>query len=373
MNIHIKSLLQEVKMKNFSENTKWAGVVITGRKMTSSQTLDVMMKLDLSLRSGFYIHFNSKVNSVTKRLSEETKLHKLFDGLAHEYNQSLMLHEDFYVDMLRSSWIGGANYWFLKDGTIFHHSNVGKYPSTSDIVSYWKNVAKMFPFLELNITVFDCELISVLCIIGGQIFLDDQPLDLVNDSSYFDELKQFALFNLNVSNGAAVVEDVDLNVHLENMPIPEQFFALPTPNPNYEDCYVDDEQVEYIVQQTKKQVDEFLDKQKAQSKLIKVCVEYAKHHEEAGVEVVGYSCATSSQSLFKEFIEFSRYQLDNTDLKSLHDFAFKFKMDLEENKNHPVHQFLKTESLKDLFKENKQYKLDLTDELSVVFELCEHN
>ena len=203
-------------------------------------------------------------------------------------------------------------------------------------------------------------------------FLDDQPLDLVNDSSYFDELKQFALFNLNVSNGAAVVEDVDLNVHLENMPIPEQFFALATPNPNYEDCYVDDEQVEYIVQQTKKQVDEFLDKQKAQSKLIKVCVEHnANDAEMAGVEVVGYSCVTCSQSLFKEFIDFSRYQLDNTDLKSLHDFAFKFKMDLEENKNHPVHQFLKTETLKDLFKENKQYKLDLTDGLSVVFELCE--
>lgn len=203
-----------------------------------------------------------------------------------------------------------ANSWFLKDGTIFHHTNVGKYPSASDIVSYWKNVAKMFPFLELNITVFDCELTSVLSVIGGHV-------------------------------------------------------------------YVDDEQVEYIVQQTKKQVDEFLDKQKAQSKLIKIYVEHAKHHanandaEMAGVEVVGYSCATSSQSLWKEFIDFSRYQLDNTDLKSLHDFAFKFKMDLEENKNHPVHQFLKTETLKDLFKENKQYKMDLTDGLSVVFELCE--
>ena len=119
-------------------------------------------------------------------------------------------------------------------------------------------------------------------------------------------------------------------------------------------------------------MDEFLDKQKAQSKLIKVCVEHnANDAEMAGVEVVGYSCATSSQSLFKEFIDFSRYQLDNTDLKPLHDFAFKFKMDLEENKNHPVHQFLNTELLKDLFKENKQYKLDLTDELIVVFELCE--
>lgn len=45
-------MLQDFKMKNFSENTKWAGVLITGKKMTSSQTLDVMMKLDLSLRSG---------------------------------------------------------------------------------------------------------------------------------------------------------------------------------------------------------------------------------------------------------------------------------------------------------------------------------
>lgn len=364
-------------MKNFSENAKWAGVLITGKKMTPSQTLDVMMKLDLSLRSGFHIHFNSKANSVTKRLSEEAKLHKLFDGLAHDYNQSLMLDEGFYVDMLRSSWIGGANSWFLKDGTIFHHANVGKYPSTNDIVSYWKNIAKMFPFLELNITVFDCELTSVLSVIGGNVYVDDDSLDLVNNPSYFNELKEFMLFNMNISNGEVKVEDADLNVHFENLPTLEKLIELSTPNPNYEDCYVDDEQVEYIVQQTKKQVDEFLDKQKAQSKLIKVCVEHAKHHvnandaEMAGVEVVGYSCATSSQSLFKEFIEFSRYQLDNTDLKSLHDFAFKFKMDLEENKNHPVHQFLKTETLKDLFKENKQYKLDLTDGLSVIFESCE--
>ena len=364
-------MLQDVKMKNFSENTKWAGVLITGKKMTSSQTLDVMMKLDLSLRSGFHIHFNSKANSVTKRLSEETKLHKLFDGLAHEYNQSLMLHEGFYVDMLRSSWIGGANSWFLKDGTILHHANVGKYPSTNDIVSYWKNVAKMFPFLELNITVFDCELTSVLSVIGGNVYVDDDSLDLVNNPSYFNELKEFMLFNMNISNGEVKVEDADLNVHFENLPTLEKLIELSTPNPNYDDCYVDDEQVEYIVQQTKKQVDEFLDKQKAQSKLIKVCVEYTKHHEEAGVEVVGYSCATSSQSLWKEFVDFSRYQLDNTDLKSLHDFAFKFKIDLEENKNHPVHQLLKTETLKDLFKENKQYKLDLIDGLSVIFELCE--
>ena len=365
-------------MKNFSENTKLAGVMITGKKMTSSQILDVMMNLDLSLRSGFDICFDSKVNSVTKRLSTETNLHKLFDGLAHDYNQSLMLcKEVFHVDILHNSWMSCVNSWFLKDGTIFYHANIGEYPNTDDILSYWKNVAKMFPFLELNITVLDCELSSILYVSEYEVFLEEGALYLFDDFSYFDKLKQFALFNLNVSNGAAVVEDVDLNVHLENMPTLEQLIELSTPNPNYEDCYVDDEQVEYIVQQTKKQVDEFLDKQKAQSKLIKVCVEHAKHHanandvEMASIELVGYSCATSSQSLFKEFIDFSRYQLDNTDLKSLHDFAFKFKMDLEENKNHPVHQFLKTETLKDLFKENKQYKLDLTDGLSVVFELCE--
>ena len=232
----------------------------------------------------------------------------------------------------------------------------------------------MFPFLELKITVFDCELTSVLSVIGGHVYVDDDSLDLVNNPAFFEELKEFMLFNLNVSAGEVKVEDADLNVHFENLPTLKQLIALSTPNPNYEDCYVDDEQVEYIVQQTKKQVDEFLDKQKAQFKLIKVCVEHTKHHanaEMAGIEVVGYSCATSSQSLFKEFIEFSRYQLDNIDLKSLHDFAFKFKMDLEEHKNHPVHQFLKTETLKDLFKENKQYKMDLTDGLSVVFELCE--
>ena len=364
-------------MKNFSENIKYAGVLITGKQMTSSQTLDVIMKLDLALRSGFNICFDSKVNSVTKRLSTETNLHKLFDVLAYEYNQSLMFCEElFHVNILKNSRTCCVDSWFLKDGTIFYHANIGEYPNTDDIVSYWKNVAKIFPFLELNITVLDCELSSILYVNKDEVFLDEGAFYLFNDYSYFDELKQFALFNLNVSAGMVAVEDVDLDVHWKNMPTLEQLIELSaTPNLHYEDCYVNDEQVEYIVQQTKKQVDEFLDKQKTQSKLIKVLVEY---HEDAkmactdsGVEVVGYSCAISSQSLLKELINFSRYRFDSTNLKLLHDFVLKFNMDLEENKNHPVHKFLKTETLKDLFTKNKKYKLDLTDRLSVIFELFE--
>lgn len=85
-----------------------------------------------------------------------------------------------YNDYICSSFVQGVNGWCHPDGTIEYHYNIGKWPTVEEILEDLHKLIDAFPFLELEVTVFDdeyCEesivpLVSFL-VRGGEVELID--------------------------------------------------------------------------------------------------------------------------------------------------------------------------------------------------------
>lgn len=254
-------------LNKFEITTKWAGVFMTGKQLTAEQTLDVVAKCDPMFsanRIGLGFGNNHQfIHGIRSKMG----LNQIFcSSLEDQYNECFMFNdrETFSVDLTSSSWIGGPNSWLLRDGSIFKHSNIGKYVTTEDVIRYWTNLSQLFPFLDLTMTVFDCELTFPFFNICNHVE------DNFEEAMIHDDQMEYLLFNLRVFNGQVEIMPPDLSVHEKQMPEREQLVKLYTSNPNIDECFLDDEQLKTLVLRTKKQVDSFL---KSQENLIEITIQ----------------------------------------------------------------------------------------------------
>lgn len=251
----------------FEITTKWAGVFMTGKQLTPEQTIDVVAKCDPMFSANrIGLGFGNNRQFI-HGIRGEIGLNQIFcPSLEDQYNERFMFNdrETFSVDLTSSSWIGGPNSWLLRDGSIFKHSNIGKYVTTEDVIRYWTNLSKLFPFLDLTMTVFDCELTFPFFNICNQVE------DNFEEAMIHDDQMEYMLFNLRVCNGQVEIMPPDLSVHEKQMPEREQLVELYTSNPNIDECFLDDEQLKTLVLRTKKQVDDFL---RSQENLIEITIQ----------------------------------------------------------------------------------------------------
>ena len=245
-------------------STKWAGCLMTGRQLTKEQTLDIISKCDPMLQASISNLGFGNNHFFIQHARNFTLLNQLSDDLIDEYNQQHLVklglrnisYAPFPIDLLSSCWIGGANSWLLKDGTIFYHANISSWSSTDDVIEYWTKMATAFPFLDLNMTIFNCELSTPIIVIQNHLECDEtipvSALELDN------EIKEESLFNLSVKNGKVTVSAPDLTVHNGKIPLREHLIQIRKPNPNLSECYLDDDMVMDLLNHTRQKVIQFV-------------------------------------------------------------------------------------------------------------------
>ena len=245
-------------------STKWAGCLMTGRQLTKEQTFDIISKCDPMLQANISNLGFGNNHTFIQHVRNFTLLNQLSDDLIDEYNLQHLVklglrnisYSPFPIDLLSSSWIGGANSWLLKDGTIFYHANISSWSSTDDVIEYWTKMATAFPFLDLDMTIFNCELSTPIIIIKNHLECDEtipvSALELDN------EIKEEALFNLSIKNGKVTVSAPDLTVHNGKIPLKEHLIQIRKPNPNITECYLDDDMVMDLLNHTRQKVIQFV-------------------------------------------------------------------------------------------------------------------
>ena len=250
-----------------SISTKWAGCLMTGHQLTKEQTFDIISKCDPMLQANISNLGFGNNHTFIQNVRNFTLLNQLSDDLIHEYNQQHLVkfglqnisYSPFPIDLLSSCWIGGANSWLLKDGTIFYHANISSWSSTDDVIEYWTKMATAFPFLDLNMTIFNCELSTPIIVIQNHLECDEtipvSALELDN------EIKEEALFNLSVKDGKVIVSAPDLTVHNGKIPLKEHLIQIRKPNPNIAECYLDTDMVMDLLNHTRQNVIQFVQKQ----------------------------------------------------------------------------------------------------------------
>lgn len=195
---------------------------MTGRQLTKEQTFDIISKCDSMLQANISNLGFGNNHTFIQNARNFTLLNQLSDDLVYEYNQKHLVelglqniaYAPFRINLLSSSWIGGADSWLLKDGTIFYHANISSWSSTNDVVEYWTTMAAAFPFLDLNMTIFNCELSTPIIVIQN---------------------------------------------HLEcKIPLRKHLMQIRKPNPSISECYLDDDMVNDLLNHTRQKVIQFV-------------------------------------------------------------------------------------------------------------------
>lgn len=153
---------------------KWPAMVVTGKPVSREQALEVIIRTDSYWDYPSTNHREADQEILialgigVKPLSTLYGDDEEYATLIKEYYNKLdefkeKINRLTGISYLSNSWagtsyIGGPNGWISPDGTISQtDKNIGKYPDVKDVYEEWKTIAKEFPFLELNATLFNGE------------------------------------------------------------------------------------------------------------------------------------------------------------------------------------------------------------------------
>lgn len=153
---------------------KWPAMVVTGEPVSREQALEVIMRTD-----SYWCYPSTNYRDIDDEIMLELDLAlipemKNFEDSDEYFEASRVWKENLqafrdsigYVDDLEflhnswvgSSYIGGPHGWISPDGTISQtDKNIGKWPDVENVYNEWKLIAKEFPFLKLNATLFNGE------------------------------------------------------------------------------------------------------------------------------------------------------------------------------------------------------------------------
>jgi hypothetical protein len=167
---------------------KWPQMLTTGKSVTPEQASDIIMKTNWSygfIRDRFgnnsltkYIHLDciKKINDkLIAQYGEYTDAFRdIMNSVGQEYyafDMTSLLAEMVQTDIgnvsneleyltndhIHSCFIYGNHGWCNPDGSIFFYDNIGKWPSTHEVLEEWELIASMFPYLDLNATILNGE------------------------------------------------------------------------------------------------------------------------------------------------------------------------------------------------------------------------
>jgi hypothetical protein len=137
---------------------KWPQMLVRGKAVTIEQAKEIILCTDSDLTSVYNWSYNSSVFFTRYRSLAGTDTELPYE--CEEYiRERLGCVETAYVEsnFANSSFIYGAHGWCHPNGSIKYTDNVGKWPSVAEIYHDWVAIAKRFPFLHLDATLYSGE------------------------------------------------------------------------------------------------------------------------------------------------------------------------------------------------------------------------
>lgn len=140
---------------------KWPGLIVKGDPLTQEQTFEIMLRT-----SDFWLMSNNKEWENQLYAVIDNRLGYQFEGdnSDRKIKRVQSLEKDLSTlnlnylqnDRIVSSWVGGPHGWLNWDGTVgCCNYNIGKWPSSDDVLKEWETIAEAFPYLNLQ-----CQLTS---------------------------------------------------------------------------------------------------------------------------------------------------------------------------------------------------------------------
>jgi hypothetical protein len=182
---------------------KWPQMLVTGAAVTVEQAKEIIFRTDDTMCSPEYA---GNDHEWRKWFSAESGFDEIKDdwGSREELRDAVMVSTGYVKnDWAASSYAYGPHGWCHPDGTICSFDNIGKWPSVTEVLGDWAELAKAFPFLDLHVTLMSgehCEDVAA------------------------------ALVNIRVVNGVASLEEPTLEPHATNPKgrgdITDHIFAL---------------------------------------------------------------------------------------------------------------------------------------------------
>ena len=168
---------------------KWPQMIVTGKSVTKEQAWDIILKTDDFLTASNE-YAGGNYDQFTKAYQQDTKLNHLDWNATKELRKSIGFVDSAFVynRWASSSFVYGPAGWCKPNGEIQFCHNVGKWPEVEEILNDWSLIASAFEYLDLNVTIMSGE----SC-----------------------EEESTPLINIKVSNGVAVLEEANSNVHPE--------------------------------------------------------------------------------------------------------------------------------------------------------------
>lgn len=212
---------------------KWPHTIIVGKRVSVEQAKEIIFKTDnyfynsyaphsnwnkglvneYRRRSGLYLLdiYGEMVSKACSMRNEDNAKYPFNDEINYpqlfEFHDRLITHlgvlefnsEIEYIrnDIADSCYIGGANGYMTANGEINFNRNIGKWPSLEDVYKEFTIIAKHFPYLEMQASVYDAEqcerderpvnLMASFIISNGNVLITDMDLGLDNDNPYPDD------------------------------------------------------------------------------------------------------------------------------------------------------------------------------------------
>lgn len=217
---------------------KWPAILITGEKVTEEQVMDIIIRTD-----------DAAVNPCTFTFGNNHDFGRQWAksiGVNYDFDDSKYEHIDFvHLEYLQnrlfgSCWVGGSSAWIWEDGSIFKFSNIGKWPSTEEVIDELKRIAQAFPYLKLKVTLFDEEVTSAFYFKGQKL----------GDAEYENVLDK-ALCSYTVENGEVTYHDEPFKDNFSRDIIPESFNKE---NENVWECYLSNEFLDKLREEVQKRI-----------------------------------------------------------------------------------------------------------------------
>ena len=222
---------------------KWPAILITGEKVTEEQAIDIIIRTDEAVANPSMFTFGNNHDfgkhwAKSIGLDYDSNDYKLKDSMLKRIN--FIYLEYLQNRLLGSCWIGGSSSWIWEDGSIFRFSNIGKWPSTEEVIDELKRIAQAFLYLKLKVTLFDDE-------VQSDFYFNEQKL---GDADYEAVLDK-ALCSFTVENGDVTYHDEPFKDHFSYDIIPLSFNKE---NLSIPECYVSHEFLEKLREETVKRL-----------------------------------------------------------------------------------------------------------------------
>lgn len=141
------------------ELPKWSCILVTGKKVTLEQAMEILIRTDSFYFSTNDLSFKKRLKAAvgfTEQGEDEDWREHYAKQAAIKESLGILPLGDIHNSRIVSCWIGGPHGWCDWNGNIFTNNyNIGKYPSVQGVYEDWCKIAEAFPYLDLR-----CQLLS---------------------------------------------------------------------------------------------------------------------------------------------------------------------------------------------------------------------